>query len=146
MLRWSLLRRVGPFVNIDRPPSSGYELSELASPAVLRQFLAANKERLVVCVVHPSTTARIRDNPLAVDLAASLNKHNFGHPSEICFAFLPAALNKPFCEENNILSTPTSLIYKDSDLVDRVVGSRFVELSLKTRLLLRLDERRIFNS
>lgn len=129
---------------ITRPPISGYEIAELPNEKVLKEFVAFHKEKLVVALVHSGGFPKISDDPITGCFVSTLNLQNYGHPDNVRFCLVPGPSAPRLLDEQNILTFPTTLLYYDGAVVERVLGARGRELAIKCLFRLRNEGKNIF--
>eukprot|EP00796_Vickermania_ingenoplastis_P007321 gene7321-5157_t len=135
---------------ISKPPVSGYEMSELPSERVLYEFMQHYQSKGVIVVVHSADAAVskasespaakpgiISEDPLLRTFVSSMNTVNFGNPSEVKIALVPGKKAPTFVREFCIVTYPTTLLFFNGKYVDRCVGARTRELSIKSLFMLR---------
>lgn len=144
MRRTFTARYLGALRNIPRPPISGYEIAELPNERILREFLAVHKEKLVVAILHSGCYPRIKDDPITSCFVGTLNLQNYGDPNLVRMALVPGTGCNKLLDEYNILTFPTTLLFHNGKLFDRVVGARGRELSIKCLFKLRNEGQNIF--
>ncbi|KEG14146.1 hypothetical protein DQ04_00601130 [Trypanosoma grayi] len=139
---------------ISRPPASGYEIAELPNEKVFLEFLKYHKTCCVLAMLHsgnlrsrkeggPST--QITEDPLTRSFISSINAMNMGNPSETKLALVPGPQAPKMVEEYGVLTYPTVLLFMEGNCVERVVGARTREVSIKSLFALRNARRNIFS-
>lgn len=146
----SMLRRtlcahyLGVLRNIPRPPISGYEIAELPNERVLREYLNVHKEKLVIAILHSGCYPRIKDDPITSCFVGTLNLQNYGDPHLVRMALVPGPQCTKLLDEHNVLTFPTTLLFHNGAVFDRVLGARGRELSIKCLFKLRNEGLNIF--
>lgn len=145
MKRTCLSRMLGVLRNIPKPPIAGYEISELPNEKIFFDFLRHHKEKLVIAVLHSGCFTRVSDDPLTSGFISTLNLQNYGHPTLVKFALVPGPNAVKMVEEHSVLTYPTTLLFYDGKVCERVVGARSRELSIKCLFKLRNEGKNIFS-
>ncbi|CCW66499.1 unnamed protein product [Phytomonas sp. Hart1] len=84
-------------------------------------------------------------DPLTRTFVSSLNKVNLGNPDELRIALVPGPKTPDLVNKYSILTYPTTLLFVESRYVDRCVGARSRELSIKSLFMLRNNGRDVFS-
>ncbi|EPY30903.1 hypothetical protein STCU_03800 [Strigomonas culicis] len=164
--RTGLNRFITKIMKVSKPPTSGYEISELPNEGVLREFMQFYKTKGVLVMVHSGesetqapkaasqkqsgssseTTANtLVKDPIMRSFVSSINALNLGNPDEVKLALVPGPEAPRLVDAYNIITYPTTLMFLDGRCVYRVVGARTNELSIKSLFMLRNGGRNIFS-
>ncbi|ORC93689.1 uncharacterized protein TM35_000015660 [Trypanosoma theileri] len=139
---------------ISRPPASGYEIAELPDEKVLMDFIKFHKTRAVLAILHSGNLRKMRkgeqnmqitEDPLTRSFISSVNAMNMGNPSEVKLALVPGPQAPKLVNEYSVLTYPTVLLFMNGKCVERVVGARTREVSIKSLFTLRNEKRNIFS-
>lgn len=118
-----------------RPSRIGYEITQLPDPRALRDFIAAQENRIVITVLSETPTCETTGRFLGM-----LHDTPLGNPSDVCLATMAHCGKYPdFVSHFNIISYPTCLLFLNNKVEERVTGGRSGELSVKCRLLARRE-------
>ncbi|KAH9577475.1 hypothetical protein LSM04_006565 [Trypanosoma melophagium] len=139
---------------ISRPPASGYEIAELPDEKVLMEFIKFHKTHAVLAILHSGNLRKTRkgeqnmpitEDPLTRSFISSINAMNMGNPNETKLALVPGPQAPKLVNEYSVLTYPTVLLFMDGKCMERVVGARTRELSIKSLFTLRNAKRNIFS-
>ncbi|EAN92826.1 hypothetical protein, conserved [Trypanosoma cruzi] len=140
---------------ISRPPASGYEIAELPNEKVFMEFLKYYNTKCVLAVLHSGSLrstageggagTKIVEDPLTRSFISSINAMNMGNPNETKLALVPGPHAPRMVEEYGVLTYPTVLLFMNGKCVERVVGARTREVSIKALFTLRNAGRNIFS-
>lgn len=127
--------------------SSAFDFSASAGQFSSRTVNSvANDSASVTGTALPSAQAStaISMDPLLRTFVSSMNTMNFGHPDEVKIVLVPGKRAPTFVREYQVITYPTTLLFFDGQFVDKCVGARTRELSIKSLFLLRNRGRNIF--
>ena len=156
-------------------PINGYEVSELPNEKVFEDYMREYaRDNLVIAVLHsgplvlPSTMIATpeskklgskmlgktatqqhiinKQDPGARSLLAGFNLVNLGHPDIVKVATIPGPQCPRLVQLHRVITYPTTLLYYKGKVVDKVVGARYQEVSIKSMFTLRNDDREVFSS
>lgn len=120
---------------------------KLSSPAQHSNRDPSNSADKAFSYTDPSpsgASSAIAIDPLLRTFVSSMNAMNFGHPDEVKIALVPGKRAPTFVRDYQVITYPTTLLFFDGQFVDRCVGARTRELSIKSLFLLRNRGRNIF--
>ncbi|CCW60691.1 unnamed protein product [Phytomonas sp. EM1] len=86
----------------------------------------------------------VSKDPLTRTFISSLNTVNLGNPDELRIALVPGPKTPYLVNRYSILTYPTTLLFFEGRYIDRCVGARARELSIKTLFMLRNNGRDVF--
>lgn len=144
MLRRATLLRVNALTalsKLGKPPQYGYELSEIPHESSLPDYLAAHKSNLVHVIVGNGG-----DDELTKKLTSVLHHTPLGDPECVKIALIQRDEAPKWCKEHNVMAYPTTLLWYDGKVTDRVVGVRPKELMTKSRFLLRREGMNVYSA
>ena len=87
-----------------------------------------------------------KQDPGARSLLAGFNLVNLGHPDVVKVATIPGPQCPRLVQLHRVLTYPTTLLYYKGKVVDKVVGARYQEVSIKSLFTLRNDDKEVFSS
>jgi hypothetical protein len=118
-----------------RPSRIGYEITQLPDPRAVRDFVAQNQKKIVVAVLSEYPDCETTNRFLG-----TLHETPLGSPSDVVLATMPFCAKYPdFVNHFNVVAFPTTLLFLDNKVQERVTGGRSKELSVKSRLLARRE-------
>src|SRR3989338_973022 len=113
----------------------GYEITQLPDPRAVKLFVEQNQKKIVVTVLSEFPECETTNKFLA-----TLHDTPLGSPSDVVLATMPFCGKYPdFVNHFNIVAFPTTLLFLDNKVQERVTGGRSRELSVKCRLLARRE-------